>query len=122
MHTPNHQSTRETADVFARRLEVVRRMLAGEASYDEVLAFHAEDFLWLSPAGAVLGHAAAREYSAGRMAKLPPGALAGLQILQTHVVGEYAFLTFKTDLVPFGTDTFRICNGKVVFQSNAVYL
>lgn len=122
MSTNLAEVTKQTEDVFTRRLEVVMRMFAGEASYDEVLAFHAEDFIWVSPAGTLQGHEAAREYSARRMAHIPAEAMKGMKIIQTKFIGEYAFLTFKTDLVPFGTDTFIIRDGKVIFQSNALYL
>lgn len=114
--------TRRTEEVFARRMEAARRMLAGKGSYDDVLAFHAEDFVWVSAAGTLRGHAAAREYAARRMAALPPEAMRGMEVLQTRVAGEYAFLTFRTDLIPFGTDTFVFRDGRVVFQSNALYV
>lgn len=114
--------TEQTALVFAKRMEVVKKMFAGEASYDDVLAFHSTDFIWLSPSGPLQGHTAAREYSAQRMAVMPADAFKGMEIIRTHIVGEYAFLIFKTELIPFGTDTFIIRDGKVVFQSNAVYL
>jgi len=116
------ETTRHTEAVFGRRLEAARRMLAGEGSYDEVLAFHHPDFVWVSPAGVVRGHRAAREQTARRMAVVPPEAMQGMEVLQTQVVGEYAFLTFRTGLIPFGTDTFVIRGGRVVFQSNALYV
>jgi hypothetical protein len=122
MSTDIAEATRETEAIFARRMEVVTKMFAGEASYDDVLAFHSEDFIWLSPASTIRGHDAAKEYAARRMSRIPANAMEGMEILQTKVIGEYAFLTFKTDLIPFGTDTFRIRDGNVVFQSNAMYI
>lgn len=122
MSTFSEAVTRQTEAVFARRMEVALRMFAGEASYDEVLAFHADDFIWMSPMGTIQGCDAARERSAQRMAKIPAEALQGVRYLQTQVFGEYAFLTFKTDLIPFGMDTFRFRDGKVVFQANAMYI
>src|SRR5215212_6910814 len=122
MSTKIAEVTKQTAAVFARRMESVMKMFAGEASYDDVLAFHSEDFIWMSPAGTIQGHDAAKEYAAQRMANIPADALKGMQIIHTEVIGEYAFLTFKTDQVPFGTDTFIIRDGKVVFQSNAMYI
>jgi hypothetical protein len=122
MATSIEEITRRTEAVFARRMEVVLKMYEGKASYDEVLAFHAEDFIWMSPMGTTRGHEAARALSAQRQARMPPEALQGLKIIQTAVIGEYAFQTFKTDLIPFGTDTYIIRDGKIVFQSNALYI
>jgi ketosteroid isomerase-like protein len=114
--------TAATREAIGRRLEVVKRMFAGEASYDEVLEFHAEDFVWLSPAGAVQGHAAARDHQEQRMRMLPEGALDDLSIRQIVVHGDFAFTRYRTRLVPFGTDSYVVRDGKVVFQSNAFYL
>ena len=111
-----------TEEVLARRMEAVRRMYAGAGAYEEVLAHHADDFVWLSPDGPVVGREAARAHHARRMARLPAEAVAVLRFLHQVVYGEYAFVTFRTDAVPFGTDTYRVVDGKVVFQSNALYL
>ena len=56
------------------------------------------------------------------MSRIPPEALAGVRVIREEVCGEYGFVMFKTDAVPFGTDTYRVVDGKVVFQSNALYL
>src|SRR5262245_28780928 len=114
--------SKETETVFTRRMEAAMKMFAGEASYDDVLAFHAEDFIWMSPAGTICGHDAARQYNAARVAQMPLGALSGLKIKQVEIYGEYVFIRFRTDLIPFGTDTFIIRDGKVAFQSNALYV
>lgn len=115
-------ATGQTESVFARRMEVALKMYAGEASYDDVLAFHSDDFVWLSPGGVIEGKDAARTHAAARMSFMPEQAFHGVKTITTHCVGQYAFLLFKTDLIPFGTDTFVIRDGKVVFQSNAVYV
>ena len=104
-------ATEETRAVLARRMEIVARMFAGEATYADVLELHADDFVWLSAAGVKIGHREAAEHNAERMSRIPP-----------EVCGEYGFVMFKTDAVPFGTDTYRVVDGKVVFQSNALYL
>jgi hypothetical protein len=114
--------TATTRDVLARRAEAVSRMFAGTATYADVLAFHAEDFVWLSPSGVTVGHQAAAEYQARRLAFLPPQALAGYQVLSHQVSGEYGFTMFRTGEMPFGVDTYRVVDGKVAFQSNALYL
>jgi hypothetical protein len=114
--------TEETRAVLDRRLEVVARMFAGEASYEDVLAFHAEDFVWLSAGGVHVGHAEAARHQAERMARVPACALAGMRIIRRETCGEYGFVMFKTDTLPFGTDSYRVVDGKVVFQSNALYL
>ena len=122
MATTIEEATGEAEAIFARRMEVVKKMFAGEASYDDVLEFHAEDFIWMSPMGTIQGLTAARERDAQRKARMPAEALQGMKIIQTQVAAEYAFLTFKTDVIPFGTDTLLIRDGKVIFQSNALYI
>lgn len=114
--------TEQTRSVLEQRMDVVRRVFAGAASYEDVLEYHAEDFVWLSAAGARIGRDAACEHQQQRMQRLPAGALAGTRILGLEAYGEYGFVMFKTDSVPFGTDSYRIVDGKVVFHSNAIYL
>ncbi|MFC6887058.1 MULTISPECIES: nuclear transport factor 2 family protein [Actinomadura] len=112
----------DTRSVLARRAEAVARAFAGEGSFADVLRFHAEDYVWLSPTGVRVGHDEAMRQHARRMAHLPPEAMAGTRVLRQEVAGEYAFTLFKTDTIPFGTDTYRVVDGQVVFHSNAVYL
>jgi hypothetical protein len=114
--------TEQTRAVLARRREAVGRVFAGQAGYDEVLAFHAEDVVWLSGGGVHVGHDAARAHQAERMARIAPEALSGTRVIREAVHGEYGFVMFKTDLMPFGTDSYRVVDGKVVFHSNALYL
>jgi hypothetical protein len=115
-------ATEATRALLERRMEVVTAMFAGQASYDDVLDFHADDFVWLSAAGAQVGKEQAAAHHAARMERVPPAALAGVRVLRRQFAGEYGFTMFKTDTVPFGTDSYRVVDGKVVFQSNALYL
>jgi len=119
-HKPD--KTEETRAVLNGRAVAVARLFAGEAGFDEVLAYHADDFVWLSTTGACVGIEEARQAMARRLAMLPPEALVGTRVLRTEVAGEYGFVVFKTAEVPFGCDTYRVVDGKVAFQSNGLYL
>lgn len=120
--TPPTDPTAATEALLARRLEVVEAMFAGRARYEDVLAFHDDDAVWLSAAGARQGHAATLELHAERMARIPPQAMRGFRPIRLAACGEYGFMMFKTDEVPLGTDTYRVVDGKVVLHSNALYL
>ena len=122
MASPGIDVTEQTRSVLERRMDVVSRMWAGAAGYEDVLEHHADDFVWLSAAGARVGHEAALAHHRRRMEQLPPGALDGARVIALEACGEYGFVLFKTDTMPFGTDSYRVVDGKVVFQSNALYL
>ena len=114
--------TAQTRATLASRMEVVLRMFEGATSYADVLEYHADDFVWLSAAGAHVGREDALAHHERRMQRIPPAALRGTRVIAIEAFDEYGFVTFKTDALPFGTDTYRVVDGKVVFQSNALYV
>ena len=114
--------TEQTRSVLERRMDVVRRVFAGAASFGRARV--PRRGLRVAVGGRRQGVAPGRRARtpAAAMQRLPAGALDGTRILGLEASGEYGFVMFKTDSVPFGTDSYRIVDGKVAFHSNALYL
>lgn len=56
------------------------------------------------------------------MASLPPQAIDRFSLRSLHVAGNVAYITWSAgDEIPLGTDTFVVCNGKIVSQTFAMY-
>ena len=91
--------------------------------FAEVLSDYTEESVVISPAGTVHGLEAIQG-AMGEMAGLfTPESLSQLSMLYQDIQGEVAYLAWTMgDVVPFGTDTFIIRNGKIAVQTIGMHV
>ncbi len=51
-----------------------------------------------------------------------PSDLSGIQLLASHFESDVAYITWKADGIPFGTDTFIVLDGKILVQTVAFHI
>ena len=51
-----------------------------------------------------------------------PSDLSGIQLLASHFESDVAYITWKADGIPFGTDTFIVRDGKILVQTVAFHI
>jgi len=89
-------------------------ILAGD--YDALMATYAEDAAIVSAMANAVGHEAIR----GWYEYTPEGTFNGFQEVQSAEHDNVYVLIWKTDGMPFSTDTFVIENGKILRQTVAI--
>ena len=71
----------------------------------------------------VRGAGQVREFFIGFVANLTPEMLANFSATRQEVDGEIAYVVWTIgDIIPFGTDTFVVRDGKIVTRTIAVYV
>ena len=92
-----------------------RHGAAAEAhDLDAIMADYAEDAVLISPRHGVLHGAEIRTFFE------QPSDLTGFEVITLLIDDEVAFFTWKTDAVPFGSDTFVLRDGKIAVQTVAM--
>ena len=89
-------------------------LLAGDV--DEVMKDYADDAVMIT---AGMGTAEGAEALRTTFSMIPTEMFAGFEITETVVAGETAMITWKSDVLSFGTDTFVDRDGKIVAQTVA---
>jgi ketosteroid isomerase-like protein len=87
-------------------------LLAGDV--DEVMKDYADDAVMIT---AGMGVAEGTEALHTAFSMIPTEMFAGFEITEQVVSGETAMVTWKSDALSFGTDTFVIRDGKIVAQT-----
>ena len=106
----------ETEKVLKHHLDA---FAAGDL--DAILSDYTEESFLITPDGTVKGLEAIRGLFTGLLEGFPPGSMFTMK--KQVIEGEYAFIFWSGESVamsiPFGTDTFRIVDGKIVVQTFA---
>lgn len=89
-------------------------LVAGDV--ERAVADYADDAVMIT---AGMGTAEGIEAIRQAFSMIPPGMFAGFEETERVVVGETAMVTWKTDALAFGTDTFVVRDGKIVAQTVA---
>ncbi len=106
----------ETEKVLKHHLDAFS---AGDV--DAILSDYTEGSFIITPDGTLKGLVAIRGLFTGLLKDFPPGSTFTMK--KQVIEGEYAFIFWSGESVamsiPFGTDTFRIVDGKIVVQTFA---
>lgn len=92
---------------------------------EAIMSDYAEDVVMLTNLadGPVLGSAAVRETVEGAMSILTPEVVKQCKIDKMVAYGDKAIVVFAWGtVIPFGTDTYIVQNGKIVYESAVVQL
>ena len=84
---------------------------------DDVMSDYTEDSVFISNLGGVITGLEAIRAVFGMAA----GTMAGFELAAEHVEGEIGYVAWKSDGVPFGTDTFVVRDGKIAAQTVALH-
>jgi ketosteroid isomerase-like protein len=85
---------------------------------DDLMTDYTEDSVFISNlGGAVKGLDGIRGIFAATSGGMP-----GFELVAEHIDGDVAFIVWKADNIPFGTDTFVIREGKIATQTVALQL
>jgi ketosteroid isomerase-like protein len=86
---------------------------------DNIVRDYSHDAVVFAPMGAFKGHESIRAFFAEALkGVLTPESMANLKVISQNIEGEYAYATWSAlPVVPFGGDTFRVRDGKIVMQS-----
>jgi ketosteroid isomerase-like protein len=97
-------------------MRVLERHGAAAAANDleAIMADYAEDAVLISPRHGVLRGAEIRTFFER------PSDMTGFEVITLLIDQEVAFFTWKTDAVPFGSDTFVVRDGRIAVQTVAM--
>jgi ketosteroid isomerase-like protein len=85
---------------------------------DSLMKDYSPDAVVFSPNGASKGLKNIRAGFTAVLGVLTPEVLANMKVIRQEIDGEYAYILWSAlPAVPFGGDTFRVHNGKIVMQS-----
>jgi ketosteroid isomerase-like protein len=89
---------------------------------DALLRDYDEDARFVSEIKTYHGKGEIRHFFEAFLASLPPGAISHFSLRTLRAEGEIAYITWSVgDLVPLGTDTFIVRDGKIVSQTFAMH-
>jgi ketosteroid isomerase-like protein len=96
-------------------MRVLQRHGAAAAAndLDAIMADYAKDAVLISPRHGVLHGEEIRTFFEH------PNDVTGFEVITLLVDDEVAFFTWRTDAVPFGSDTFVLRDGKIAVQTVA---
>ena len=104
-------STEQTSQVFEHHGAALR-----SGDVDEVMKDYTDDSVLITNiSGLTSGLAAIGAIFAA------PSPLSNIEVTTVHIDGEVAYVTWKADGVPFGTDTFVVRDGKILVQTVAIH-
>ena len=90
---------------------------------EQIMVDYTDDSTIIMPTGTVHGLNELQEGMGQMMHLFTPENLSKFKILYQDVRGEIAYLAWTMgDVVPFGTDTFLIQNGKILTQTVSMYI
>lgn len=89
---------------------------------DAILRDYHDDARFLSEIRTYHGKREIRDFFEAFLASLPPNAIDQFSLRTLRVEGEIAYITWGVgNVVPLGTDTFVVRNGKIVSQTFAMH-
>ncbi len=104
---------------------VVRRHLQTfieQQGPDAIVTDYADDACFVTEGTTYRGRQAIRDFFAGFIASLPPGAIGEFALRSLRVEGDLAYITWSAGrTLPLGTDTFVVRDGKIALQTVAMY-
>lgn len=87
-----------------------------------IVSDYDDDARFLSEGRTYHGRREIRDFFEDFMASLPPQAINRFSLRSLRVEGDLAYITWSAGReIPLGTDTFVVCNGKIVSQTFAMY-
>ena len=111
-------STQETQATLTHHLESF-----GAKDVDAIVSDFGENSVIYTPDGLVKGLSEIREFFTNLMGIVTPEFLSSMKMLRQDIDGEIAYLLWSAgDIVPLGTDTFIVRDGKIVVQTFAAYM
>ena len=95
----------------------------GSKDVNAIMEDYAEDSVLVTQDASFEGIAAIRGFFEAFMPGITPEILANFTMDRQVVHGELAYIVWNAgNLIPLGTDTFVIRNGKIKFQTFAAYM
>ncbi|MDH4091978.1 MAG: nuclear transport factor 2 family protein [Cyclobacteriaceae bacterium] len=89
---------------------------------DSILSDFDDNSCVISQQATYRGMTEIRAFFTAFVAGLPEGFMDAFKITKMEVAGEVAYITWEANpWFPFGTDTFVVKNGKINYQTFAVY-
>ena len=111
-------STKQTEAVLAHHLEVV---VAKDV--DAILSDFTDASVVYTQERQFRGLGELREFFTGFVGLLTPEVLAKFKIVRQDVDGEIAYIVWTVgEMIPLGSDTFVVRDGKITVQTLAVYV
>jgi hypothetical protein len=87
-----------------------------------ILSDYAENARFYSEAKVYQGKREIGDFFVGFIDSLPPGAIDRFSLKSLRSDGDIAYITWSAgEEIPLGTDTFVVNDGKIVFQTFAMY-
>ncbi len=98
------------------------RAFLEQRGIDAIVEDYADGATFFSEAGVHRGRDEIGRFFADFLDALPPQGIERFGLRSLHVDGEVAYITWDVGGdIPLGTDTFVVCDGKIVYQSYAMY-
>lgn len=103
----------KTADTLMHHLQAISAM-----QLDEIMLDYADDAVLMTADRSFHGRAEIQQFFQTALSTMPPEMTAGLTMIRQDVVGDVAYIVWKSEpFVKMGTDTFVIHGGKIVAQT-----
>lgn len=107
-----------TEDIVRNHL----RAFLDQEGLDAILEDYASDASFLAESRTYRGKSEIREFFESFIAALPPQAIRQFRLRSLRCEENVAHITWSAgEELPLGTDTFVICDGKIVSQTFAMY-
>ncbi len=91
-------------------------------SVDAIMQDYTEDSVVVTPDATCRGLAEIRKFFTAFIEGLPEGIMDAFTMKRQEVTGELAYILWEAKpWIPLGTDTFVVRDGKIVFQTFAIY-
>ena len=111
-------STQQTAAVLAHHLEVV-----AAKDVDAILSDYTDSSVLYTQERQFRGLGELREFFTGFVGLLTPEVLAKFKMVRQDMDGEIAYTIWTVgDMIPLGSDTFIVRDGKIIVQTLAVHV
>jgi ketosteroid isomerase-like protein len=89
---------------------------------DATMQYYTEDSVLITPDATHRGLADIRGFFTAFMGAMPAGMMDSFKLNRSEVAGEVAYIVWEAKpWFPLGTDTFVVRDGKIVYQTAAVY-
>ena len=90
---------------------------------ESILSDYDENSCVISPQGSFRGLAEIREFFTAFVTSLPEGFMDSFNLTSTEIDGELAYITWESKpYAPFGTDTFIVRNGMILYQTFGAFM
>ena len=113
----SQDTTKQTEATLSHHLQAF-----AEGDLNAILSDYVEESVLYTPDGPTRGLSQIRGFFSGVLENAPPGFMENFEMVRQDVAGELAYIVWKSgSVVPLGTDTFIVRNGKIVVQTFAAY-